>query len=429
MKLIKLWGFLFLIIAPLILFACGSGGGGSDGGSTATQTATETGTLSLNMVDNASDYNAVCITLVDVQIHGKKKGGNNNNNSWISVVAPTLPKTIDLLKLVNDVRFYIGAADLSAGDYTQMRLIVDAKDSDGGINKLSEQHPFANYVIDKNDNYHELKIPSGDKTGFKVVHGFTIYPKTTTELNLDFDVCRSVIEKGDKDPWILKPAVKVFDDHEKAIIRGKVTDSTNNKGIPGVLVSVQSYNNSASDLKDRVIVHTSTITSSEKGSEGNYSIFVEPGYRYNLVAYKDGYYPDFGTTPLLKSTDVLEDAEAQNFILKPATTTGTVSGTILISGTGPKGENPWATLSFRQKIACSTSPNPASPEMVELKSVNVETGTTFNEQLPVIPTTDPDEPCGDYQLVASSYKRGTEDVTPLEITSAKNNLNDITLTE
>jgi hypothetical protein len=47
--------------------------------------------------------------------------------------------------------------------------------------------------------------------------GFKIYPKTTTELNLDFDVCRSVIEKGDKDPWILKPTAKVFDDHEKAI--------------------------------------------------------------------------------------------------------------------------------------------------------------------------------------------------------------------
>ena len=57
-----------------------------------------------------------------------------------------------------------------------------------------------------------LKFPSGDKTAFKVVHGFTIYPKTTTKLNLDFDVCRSVIEKGDKDPWILKPTVKVFDD-------------------------------------------------------------------------------------------------------------------------------------------------------------------------------------------------------------------------
>ena len=419
MKFIKFCGLTILLFAPLVLFACGSGGGsGSD--------STGTGTLSLNMVDNASDYNAVYITLKDVQIHAKKKVGNNNN-SWTSVVAPTLPKTIDLLKLVDDVRFYIGAANLSAGGYTQMRLIVDPDDSDGGINVLSEQHPFANYVIDSNNNYHELKIPSGDKTGFKIVHGFTIYAYTTTELNLDFDVCKSVIEKGDKDPWILKPTVKVFDENEKAIIRGKVTDNDTKLGIPRVLVSVQNYDAGAADLKDRVIVHTSTLTSSEPGSEGNFSIFVEPTSEYyNLVAYKDGYHPDFGTVTLLKEGDVLEGNTAVNFILKPATITGTVSGKILISGTGPNGEPPWATLSFRQQIECGPS---AKPDKIELKSVNVENDITYNEQLPVIPTPDPDEPCGDYQLVVFSYERGTENVSPLIIGSGLNSLPDITLLE
>ena len=419
MKLFKFCGLILLIIAPLILFACGSGGGSGSG-------STGTGTLSLNMVDNASDYNAVYITLKDVQIHAKGKSGNSdNNNSWTSVVAPTLPKTIDLLKLVNDVRFYIGAANLSAGDYTQMRLIVDPDNSDGGINVLSEQHPYANYVIDSNKNYHELKIPSGDKTGFKIVHGFTIYAKTTTELNLDFDVCKSVIEKGDKDPWILKPTVKVFDDLEKAIIRGKVTNSFTTLGIPRVLVSVQNYIAGAPDLKDKVIVHTSTLTSSEPGSEGYFSIFVEPTSEYyNLVAYNDGYHPDFGTVALLEEGEVLEGNTAVNFILKPATVTGTVSGTILMPGADPNGEPPWATLSFRQQIACGSG---ADPEMVELKSVNVE--ADYNEQLPVIPTPDPDEPCGDYQLVVYSYERGTKDVTPLEINSGENLLDDITLVE
>ena len=421
MKFKKFYGLTILLFAPFVLFACGSGGG-SGGDST----GIGTGTLSLNMVDNASDYNAVYITLKDVQIHAKKNVGNNNN-SWTSVVAPTLPKTIDLLELVNDVRFYIGAANLSAGGYTQMRLIIDADDSDGGINILSEQHPYANYVIDSNNNYHELKIPSGDKTGFKIVHGFTIYDKTTTELNLDFDVCRSIIEKGDKDPWILKPVVKVFDDHEKAIIRGKVTDNDTKLGIPRVLVSVQNYDAGAADLKDRVIVHTSTLTSSEPGSEGNFSIFVEPTSEYyNLVAYKDGYHPDFGTVTILNEGDVLEGNTAVNFILKPATITGIVSGKILISGTGPNGEPPWATLSFRQQIGCDSG---SSNDMIELKSVNVETGTVFDELLPVIPTSDPDEPCGDYQLVVFSYERGTEDVSPLIIDSGLNNLPDITLLE
>ena len=252
---------------------------------------------------------------------------------------------------------------------------------------------------------------------------FKIYPKTTTELNLDFDVSKSVIEKGDQDPWILKPTVKVFDDHEKAIIRGKVTDSTTTLGIPGVLVSIQNYSAGATELKDSVIVHTSTLTSSEPGSEGDFSIFVEPGSPYNLVAYKDGYHPDFGTVQALGEMDVLED---QNFILKSASVTGTLNGKILISGLGPNEESPWATLSFRQQIECGTS---ANPEMVELKSLNVEAGTTYSELLPVIPTPDPDQPCGNYQLVVSSHERGTENKTPLIVNSGINHVEDISLLE
>jgi hypothetical protein len=171
------------------------------------------------------------------------------------------------------------------------------------------------------------------------------------------------------------------------------------------------------------LVHTATITSSETGSEGNFSIFVEPGSPYNLVAYKDGYYPDFGTVPSLQEEDVLEGNTAVNFILKPATVTGTVSGNILISGTGPNGEPPWATLSFRQQIGCAPG---SSTDMIELKSVNVETGTNYNEQLPVIPTVNPDEPCGDYQLVVFSYERGTQEISPLVVGAGLNN-SDITL--
>ena len=73
MKFIKFCGLTIMLFASLVLFACGSGGGSG---------STGTGTLSLNMVDNASDYKAMYITVKDVQIHAKKQGGNNNNNSW-----------------------------------------------------------------------------------------------------------------------------------------------------------------------------------------------------------------------------------------------------------------------------------------------------------------------------------------------------------
>ncbi|MCK7490916.1 MAG: DUF4382 domain-containing protein [Comamonadaceae bacterium] len=63
--------------------------------------------------------------------------------------------------------------------------------ADGGVNIRGQAHPFANYVIDDSNDYHELKIPSGFQTGVKIVQGFEINENRTTELLLDFDASRS----------------------------------------------------------------------------------------------------------------------------------------------------------------------------------------------------------------------------------------------
>ena len=42
----------------------------------------------------------------------------------------------------------------------------------------------------------ELEIPSGDKSGIKLVHGFEIAPCGTTTITLDFDAEKSLIKKG-----------------------------------------------------------------------------------------------------------------------------------------------------------------------------------------------------------------------------------------
>ena len=81
---------------------------------------------------------------------------------------------------------------------------------------MSQAHPYANYVIiDKDPNdaidpvSHELKVPSGDKTGVKIVGGYFISANQTTELILDFDACRSVVQAGNSGQWHLKPTIKL----------------------------------------------------------------------------------------------------------------------------------------------------------------------------------------------------------------------------
>jgi Domain of unknown function (DUF4382) len=103
--------------------------------------------------------------------------------------------TYNLLDLADGVRENLGFAELKAEDYTEMRLLV-GNTSDGRINILGQQHPFANYVIDLDGVPHELKIPSEFQGGVEILHGFTISDKQTTELNLDFSASQSAVVGG-----------------------------------------------------------------------------------------------------------------------------------------------------------------------------------------------------------------------------------------
>jgi len=132
------------------------------------------------------------VTITEVQVHQPGTNENNQRN-WYSVDMPRTPMTVNLLDLVNGVREDLGLVDLEAGAYTQMRLIIGTAPESGAINILSQAHPYANYVVDLNDVYHELKVPSGSQSGFKIVGGFEINANSTTELILDFDANRSVV--------------------------------------------------------------------------------------------------------------------------------------------------------------------------------------------------------------------------------------------
>ena len=380
MKLIKLCGIILLLFSSFILFACGGGGSGSS----IPVTSGGIGTLSMSLTDAMSNsYDAVYITIEDVEVHAKKNG--NGNNSWFSVSTPNLPKTFNLYDLTNGVREEIGIADLAVGSYTQMRLMIGTKPDDG-INILSEAHPYANYVIDSDGNYQELKIPSGVQSGYKIVHGFTISANQTTELILDFLADKSVIVGGNG-KWHIQPTVKVGDTTEQSIIRGWITsDGTN--GIESALVSVQKYNGLASDRKDEVTIQSSTITD----EDGYFAIFVSPlsndDDEYNLVVYAEGKMPEYRkiTGLELKSGDTLtffdDPNDAPNdrgYIQLSDATIYNVNGLVTITGAS---NEQYASVSFRQEII--------GGEMIEVTSANVMDGESYNINLPI----------GDYSVVA-----------------------------
>jgi len=264
-------------------------------------------------------------------------------------------------------------AEINTG--TQMRLII-GETPDNGINILSESHPFGNYIIDTLNSYHELKVPSGYQTGIKIVHGFTISENQTTELILDFDASRSIVRAGTSGQWLLRPTIKVLDTNECSIVSGEIVDE-NGDPLEGVSVSAQIYDSEAVDLKDIVIIQTSTVTD----EIGLYTIFLQPG-TYNIVAYKDGYSP--ACSHLIAEPDTTYNTE--DFSLTEAST-GTVSGEVSIPGADPEQH---VTLSFRQIGQCEGND-------IEVRSLNVAKGGDYDVILPV----------GPHSIVASTDDRTT----------------------
>jgi len=362
---------LFLPVAMMsllsVVIGCGSGGGGGE--SSGGTSGGSSGTLSLALQDAFSEsYMAVYVTITEVQVC---KGSNQNNDcDWRVVTSPG--KTYNLLQLRNGVREQLGIADLEAGSYNRIRLII-GREPDNGINLLSQPHKYANYVIiDNPDNeIHELKVPSGFQTGIKIVHGFVIAENKTTELILDFDASKSVVRAGASGQWLLKPTIKVLETASYSIVTGTVSGTSGGAAITvvpiplptpleGALVSAQQISNGNPEV----------IASTISEEDGKYALFISPGI-YNIVGSKTGYDPACVSITTGSGETVL----GADLVLLGPKGTGTVTVTVSIPGGAPEQV---VTLSFRKTAKCGSSPEET---VIEVKSLNLADGATHSEEL------------------------------------------------
>lgn len=355
----------------LFLAACGGGGGSVSSG---------TGELSLSLTDAATDqYKAVYVTIEKVTVHtGDADGKEDGAGNWITVAEPN--KTYNLLDLVNGVLEPLGVRELDAGIYTQMRLYL-GPDPDEEYNLLGELHPFANYVIDIDDNLHELKIPSGYQSGVKLVHRFEIVAGQTAELVLDFDASDSVVVAGSSGQCILKPTIKVST-LDYTMVNGTVMEAETGERIPGAVVSAQVIDESLDATVDLEAIdrYTSTITSDDDGDNnaGEYFMYLPPG-KYTLVAYKEGFYPACRIVETALDTAVI----TENFELETAEGQGTVYGNVMIE---EPDEDQIVTISFRRE--CGN-------HYIEVVSLNRTHDSAYEILLPD----------GEYHILASTEGR------------------------
>jgi hypothetical protein len=145
------------------------------------------GTLEVRLVDAPID-NA---KEVNVAINSVQVNNSETDTGWVTISEPG--ETFNLLNLTNGAYAVLGEAELEAGTYEQIRLILD---SDG------------NSIVFENGDTESLFVPSGAQSGLKLNVNAEIEPGFTYTLILDFNASKSVVKAGNSGKYLLKPVIR-----------------------------------------------------------------------------------------------------------------------------------------------------------------------------------------------------------------------------
>ena len=188
-----------------LLTACGGDSGSSDGG---------TGTLNLSVTDMPLEIANADVVVKFNSIEIKPKGGSSEQIDFADG-----PKQIILSELDGGKsEFLLENLVLRAGDYNWLRLKVD-----------SECGTLDSYIHDvaRGGAMHSMFMPSGDQTGLKLNHPFTIPRDGVASFTVDFNLDKSITHRagGDKtcrDEYVMRPVLRIVETDVAVAIRGMI---------------------------------------------------------------------------------------------------------------------------------------------------------------------------------------------------------------
>jgi hypothetical protein len=98
---------------------------------------------------------------------------------------------------------------LPAGQYQQIRLVLAANQGNTPANSV---------VVTGTTTEQPLDTPSATQSGFKIIQPFTVQPNTLVDLVLDFNACKSIVQRGNG-TFSLKPVVTAI----PMVVSGSIT--------------------------------------------------------------------------------------------------------------------------------------------------------------------------------------------------------------
>lgn len=158
------------------------------------------GKVAVHMTDSPmANVSALTVNILKIEVH---KNGADSTSGW-KVISDS-SETVNILNLTNGKTRLIGNQNLSAGTYSQIRLILGAKNT---ITVGGQQFP--------------ITIPSGSQTGIKINANITVKPGQTFNLLLDFNAAQSVHMTGHGNGrYMLKPVIHAVNMQMDGNIKG-----------------------------------------------------------------------------------------------------------------------------------------------------------------------------------------------------------------
>ncbi|WP_400192782.1 DUF4382 domain-containing protein [Hymenobacter sp. B81] len=170
----------------------------------------QTSKLEVRLTDAPGDFRSVVLDVRQIEVHLNDEG---NPDGW--ELLPFTAQAINVLEYVNGRSALLVSTDFRPGDLKEIRLVL-GPDS---------------YVVGSDGQRYDLKTPSGQTSGVKLkLDRVSLRERETFQLLLDFDVARSIVERGNwrpgndkKERYLLKPVIRVVDQALNGGLRGTVT--------------------------------------------------------------------------------------------------------------------------------------------------------------------------------------------------------------
>jgi hypothetical protein len=227
--------------------------------------------LEVYLTDAPGDYENVFVDIQSVAVHGSEEDGGSGWNE-LAVV----PGKYDLLELTNGLDTLLGSIELPPGKISQIRL------------KLGSDN-----TIVVGGETHALKTPSGMQSGIKILVNAVLTEGITYKVLLDFDVARSVVEKGNG-TYSLKPVIRAITNPMDGAISGVIDPPAATPAIYAI-AGIDTVGSAYTDDAGRFLLRGL--------APGAYTVSVSPNEEYTPKTFENvqvtvGSITDLGTVSL-----------------------------------------------------------------------------------------------------------------------------------